>query len=267
MACPLHKAGDDWRCDMAHLEALLARPQTKILLLCSPHNPTGKVWRRDELQQMAELCERHDVRVISDEIHMDMVWGTPPYAVELVATGGWAPLTSGSKSFNIPALTGAYGFISDDASREAYFQQLKARDGSPRRRCWRSPRTWPPIATANPRWIPLRDYLQDNLTYVAERLNRRFRRWAGARRRPPTASIDLRPLAVDDRALQQALIERGGDHAGLYLRRGRPRVPALNVGCPRSKLEAGMDKLIAGLRLVLGEHSARASLRPPLDYP
>lgn len=60
---------------MAHLEALLARPQTKILLLCSPHNPTGKVWRRDELQQMAELCERHDVRVISDEIHMDMVWG------------------------------------------------------------------------------------------------------------------------------------------------------------------------------------------------
>lgn len=82
LACPLHKAGDDWRCDMAHLEALLARPQTKILLLCSPHNPTGKVWRRDELQQMAELCERHDVRVISDEIHMDMVWGTPPYAVE-----------------------------------------------------------------------------------------------------------------------------------------------------------------------------------------
>lgn len=82
LACPLQKAGDDWRCDMAHLEALLARPQTKILLLCSPHNPTGKVWRRDELQQMAELCERHDVRVISDEIHMDMVWGTPPYAVE-----------------------------------------------------------------------------------------------------------------------------------------------------------------------------------------
>ena len=46
-----------------------------------------------------------------------------------MATGGWALLTSGSKSFNIPALTGAYGFISDDASREAYFQQLKARDG------------------------------------------------------------------------------------------------------------------------------------------
>ncbi len=39
LACPLQKAGDDWRCDMAHLEALLARPQTKILLLCSPHNP------------------------------------------------------------------------------------------------------------------------------------------------------------------------------------------------------------------------------------
>ncbi len=82
LACPLHKAGDDWCCDMAHLRPLLARPQTKIPLLCSPHNPTGKVWRRDELQQMAELCERHDVRVISDGSTWTWSGGTPPYAVE-----------------------------------------------------------------------------------------------------------------------------------------------------------------------------------------
>ncbi|VTP67438.1 aspartate aminotransferase [Leclercia adecarboxylata] len=54
---------------------MLAQPQNKILLLCSPHNPTGKVWTRDELTTMADLCARHGVAVISDEIHMDMVWG------------------------------------------------------------------------------------------------------------------------------------------------------------------------------------------------
>ena len=106
-------------------------------------------------------------------------------------------------------------------------------------------------------WLDaLRDYLQDNLTYVAERLEQAFPALGW---RPPQATylawIDLRPLAVDDRALQQVLIEREkvaimpgftyGEEGRGFLR--------LNVGCPRSKLEAGMDKLIAGLRLVLDE--------------
>lgn len=55
------------------------RAESKILLLCSPHNPTGKVWMREELEAMAERCQRHGVRVISDEIHMDMVWGEQPH--------------------------------------------------------------------------------------------------------------------------------------------------------------------------------------------
>lgn len=62
---------------MAALENALSRPESKILLLCSPQNPTGKVWTHDELETMAELCQRHGVKVISDEIHMDMVWDHP----------------------------------------------------------------------------------------------------------------------------------------------------------------------------------------------
>jgi histidinol-phosphate/aromatic aminotransferase/cobyric acid decarboxylase-like protein len=58
---------------MAQLERTLAEPRNTLLLLCSPHNPTGKVWRREELETMALLCEKHGVKVISDEIHMDMV--------------------------------------------------------------------------------------------------------------------------------------------------------------------------------------------------
>ncbi len=64
---------------MGKLEAVLAKPECKIMLLCSPQNPTGKVWTCDELEIMADLCERHGVRVISDEIHMDMVWGEQPH--------------------------------------------------------------------------------------------------------------------------------------------------------------------------------------------
>lgn len=98
MPVALEKQPDGWFCDMGKLEAVLAKPECKILLLCSPQNPTGKVWTCDELEIMADLCERHGVRVISDEIHMDMVWGEQPHIPRSnVARGDWALLTSGSK--------------------------------------------------------------------------------------------------------------------------------------------------------------------------
>ena len=59
--------------DLARLERLLADPTLKLLILCNPHNPPGRAWTRDELARVAELCERHDVLVIADEIHGDLV--------------------------------------------------------------------------------------------------------------------------------------------------------------------------------------------------
>ncbi len=65
-----------------------------------------------------------------NQIHMDMVWGEQPHIPwSNVARGDWALLTSGSKSFNIPALTGAYGIIENSSSRDAYLSALKGRDG------------------------------------------------------------------------------------------------------------------------------------------
>lgn len=115
---------------------------------------TGKVWTRDELETMSALCERHGVRVISDEIHMDMVWGNQPHIPwSNVARGDWALLSSGSKSFNIPALTGAYGIIENSESRERYLTALKVVTASPRQRCSRSRRILPRISTARRGWM------------------------------------------------------------------------------------------------------------------
>lgn len=251
----LSKTADGWQCDMDRLEALLAEPQNKILLLCSPQNPTGKVWTRAELNHMAQLCARHDVAVISDEIHMDMVWrGHQHIPWQAVAQGRWALLTSGSKSFNIPALTGAYGLIGDETSRMAYLDALKGRDGLS------SPSVLALVAhiaayqQGEPWLDALRQYLEENLRYVACALNDAFPQlhW-----QPPQASylawIDLRPLNIDDKALQQVLIEEqkvaimpgytyGNEGVGFV---------RLNAGCPRSKLEQGVDRLIAGIQTLL----------------
>ncbi|MEX9252331.1 MalY/PatB family protein [Pseudenterobacter timonensis] len=248
---PMEKNDDGWFSDMSKLEAALARPENKVLLLCSPQNPTGKVWTREELQTMADLCSRHNVAVISDEIHMDMTWGDHRHIPWCeVAKGRWALLTSGSKSFNIPALTGAYGLIGDDASRAAYLQALKGRDGLS------SPSVLALVAhiaayQQGEAWLDaLRHYLEANLRYVAEQLNAAFPElnW-----QPPEATylawIDLRPLKINDEALQRELIERQkvaimpgttyGDEGKGFVR--------LNAGCPRSKLEQGVQRLIAAI--------------------
>lgn len=251
----MQKHAGGWQGDMAALDAALAKPENKILLLCSPQNPTGKVWTRDELTLMAKLCERYDVAVISDEIHMDMVWGNHRHTPwNVVARSKWALVTSGSKSFNIPALTGAYGLIGDENSRNRYLSALKGRDGLS------SPSVLALTAhiaayQQGEFWLDaLRGYLEENLRYIARELNSAFPKlnW-----QPPEATylawIDLRPLGIDDKVLQQVLIEQQkvaimpgytyGNEGNGFVR--------LNAGCPRSKLEQGVQRLIAGINILL----------------
>jgi len=251
----MEKQASGWQCDRAKLEAALAQPENTILLLCSPQNPTGKVWSRDELQAIAELCERYHVAVISDEIHMDMVWGQHRHTPwNEVARSKWALLTSASKSFNIPALTGAYGLIGDDESRNAYLSALKGRDGLSSPSVLALTAHIAAYQQGEPWLDALRDYLESNLRYVAEQLNSAFPKlnW-----QPQEATylawIDLRPLNIDDNALQNVLIEQQKVAimpGSTYGTEGNGFV-RLNAGCPRSKLEQGVQRLIAGINTLL----------------
>ncbi|WP_320720367.1 MalY/PatB family protein [Enterobacter sp. 296B2] len=251
----MEKQAAGWQGNMAALEAALAKSENKILLLCSPQNPTGKVWTREELTHMAELCARYDVAVISDEIHMDMVWGAHRHTPwNAVARGKWALLTSGSKSFNIPALTGAYGLIGDEESRDGYLSALKGRDGLSSPSVLALTAHIAAYQQGEPWLDALRRYLEENLLYVAQEVNSAFPKlnW-----QPPEATylawIDLRPLNIDDRALQKVLIEQQkvaimpgytyGNEGNGFVR--------LNAGCPRSKLEQGVQRLIAGINTLL----------------
>ncbi len=252
LALPLQRYQDAWQCDMVMLDALLARPCCKVMLLCSPHNPTGKVWREEELRQMAALCARHGVKVISDEIHMDMVLGALAHTPwSQVAESDWALFTSASKSFNIPALTGAWGIIPDPHDRQAWFQALKQQDGLSSPAVMALAATVAAYRDGAPWLDALREYLRGNLQHVAQRLHAAF---PGLNWQPPAATylawIDLNPLGIDEQALQQRLIHQykvammPGSTYGVasrgYLR--------LNAGCPRSKLDDGLDRLIAALK-------------------
>lgn len=240
---------DDW----TGLERELSRTENSVLLLCSPHNPTGHVWSEAELVRIGKLCAREHVAVISDEIHSDLTH--PPsrhlvfarIAAQLADPPRWAMVTSASKSFNIPALTGSYGLIADDTSRQDYLGALSG-DGLS------SPAVLALVATiaayreGGPWLDALRNYLWDNLILVQQRLGDAFPQLGW---RPPEAGylawIDVSALGIDDDALQADLIgtERLAIMPGTtYGSNGRLR---LNVGCPRSKVERGLDGLIRAL--------------------
>ncbi|MFI7101990.1 MalY/PatB family protein [Streptomyces sp. NPDC050161] len=246
--CPL---GDD-----AELARLLALPDSSVLLLCSPHNPTGHVWTQAELTRMAGLCARHGVAVISDEIHSDLAGdGHPHLPWARFGSGRWAQVTSASKAFNIPALTGSYALVGSDADRDAYLHRLKDADGLS------SPAVLSVVAhiaayRQGAPWLDaLRGYLDGTLRGIADRLNGAFPELAWE---PPQAGylawIDLRPLGVDGAALQRELIER----QGVAIMPGETYGPAgegyvrLNAGCPRTKAEAGTDALVRALTKLRG---------------
>ncbi len=157
--------------------------------------------------------------------------------------------TSGSKSFNIPAFTGAYGFIPEENERDSYLQALKGRDGLFSFRAGAG-RPYRRLPRRGSRLDALRDYLQANMRMSPTRSTTPSRALLAAAGGHLPAWIDLRPLNVDDRALQQALIAEQkvaimpgytyGPEGNGFLR--------LNVGCPREKLERGVEGLIAALR-------------------
>ncbi|MYL25047.1 putative C-S lyase [Halomonas alkaliantarctica] len=115
---------EGWQLDLDALEAAIT-PNTRLLLWCQPHNPTGRVWREAELTGLARLVERHDLYVVSDELHCDLLLDEGAQHRPLTAAFPelsartitlWAP----SKTFNLAGLTTACAVIPDPVLRERF---------------------------------------------------------------------------------------------------------------------------------------------------
>ena len=122
--CPLQRRGLDYRLDFEALEAAAREPETKMLLLCSPHNPVGRVWTPEELGQLATICARHGILVVSDEIHLDLVRPDLRHTVyarvsEEAAAHAIIALAP-SKSFNIAGCYMSAVLIPNDELRRRY---------------------------------------------------------------------------------------------------------------------------------------------------
>ncbi len=101
---PLIPQGDSYRMDFEDLERRLSDPQVSLFILCNPHNPAGRVWRMDELTMLGAICKKHGVRVVSDEIHCELVMPGNEYIPYALVDKTCISMTSPSKAFNIAGL-------------------------------------------------------------------------------------------------------------------------------------------------------------------
>lgn len=123
----LKKENGKYAMDLEGLETILSKEKPKLLILCNPHNPVGRVWTLDELKELSFLCSKYGTIILSDEIHADIVYEPFKFTTMLkVNLDNVIVLNSAGKSFNVPGLTNGYGFIPNERIRKLYNEALEA---------------------------------------------------------------------------------------------------------------------------------------------
>jgi cystathionine beta-lyase len=127
---PLINTGSSYEIDFNDLERKARDPKNKILLFCSPHNPVGRVWRKEELEKVGDICLRNNVLIISDEIHFDLIMPGHDHTVFASISEELADnmivCTAPSKTFNLAGMQTSNIIIPNKKIRDAYFKQVES---------------------------------------------------------------------------------------------------------------------------------------------
>ena len=241
--------GEPWRLDNEALEAAIT-PQTRLLLWCHPHNPTGRVWTLRELEQLAAVVERHDLWVVSDELHCDLLLDEgarhrplaalfPELAKRTITL--WAP----SKTFNLAGLTSACAVIPDPTLRHRFAEATKGflPDGNvlglvAAEAAYREGEPW-------------RQALLDVLRRHRTALEARVATWPGVSLSAPESTylawLDMRDAGLGETPAQ-TLLEKAGVALSEGAAFGCPGFVRLNFGTTASQLEAALSRMDALLK-------------------
>lgn len=220
-----------------------------VFLLCSPHNPTGKVFTQEEIARIVAICQKHHLYLISDEIHSDIILFENTHYPLMNWYNTYkrlAMVQSASKTFNLPGLGGSYALIPDLQQRERFLSQIKERDFV------HSPSIPGMLATMTA-YNECQEYTTELKRYIEE--NMQIMHHFLAENLPdvgftlPQATylawLDFRRLPYSTETIQSALVQIGkvgimrgdvyGENGHGFLR--------MNLGCPKTKLIEGLQRL------------------------
>ena len=236
-----------WTVDWADFEEKLK--QADLFLLCSPHNPLGHVWTEEELRRMMELCLKHHVLVVSDEIHSDLIFHgkkhiptatlSPEIAANVI-TG-----ISGTKTFNLAGLQ-ASTVVFPNAHKKEVFDKFWMNMDIHRNNAFSSV-AMEAALNEGEEWLgELLEYISGNLDYIKEYFDTRI---PLIRANIPDATylvwLDCRKLNMTDQELKAFMIRKAGLglNPGSDFTRALSGFMRLNAACPRATLEKALGQL------------------------
>ncbi len=245
---PAELADGRWELPLPGMEAAVT-PDTRVLLFCHPHNPLGRVWRRDEVEAVLDFCRRHDLVLVSDEIHCDLILDDLAHvpAATLAGPGDAGrivTLSSPSKTFNLPGLNYAFAIVPDEELRRRFVRPGKGLLPFPG--CFAVAAAEAAYREGGEWHAALLDYLRGNRdaleAFVAVELPRVTMTHVEA---TYLAWLDVRELGIEDPA---AACRSAGVALSAGAAFGDPAYLRLNFGCPRATLQEALRRLTAVLR-------------------
>ncbi len=246
--------GNSYSMDFEDLERKLSDPQTTLMLLCNPQNPAGRIWGCETLEKVGELCWKHHVRVISDEIHCDLAFPGQEY-IPFASVSDKCRMNSvtclaPTKAFNIAGLQTAAVSVPDPVLRHKVNRGLNTDEVA-------EPNAYAVQAavaafTEGAPWLDeLREYLYGNRQYVQTFLKKELPQVKLVESQATYLLwLDCEKIAKDTEPLADFLRKETGLYvtAGGCYGSGSQKFLRVNIACPRGTLEDGMNRLKTGLQ-------------------
>lgn len=246
----LINTGTRYEIDFEDFERKASDPGTKMLILCSPHNPTGRVWTQEELKRIGNICIENHVLIVSDEIHFDLVMPGYHHTVFASLSQEFADntitCTAPSKTFNLAGLQTSNIIISNPRLRERYLEEIQTAAGSVRcnilgyeacRIAYEECEDWleQVIALVDLNRQIVRDYLKEYLPCVKMMdMEGTYLAW-----------IDFNPLGLSYQELERIMrqdAELFFDEGYIFGEAGKG-FERWNLACPTDYVRAGLERM------------------------
>ena len=243
---PLQYKNGRYVMDLLDLEEKAKDPRTKIMILCSPHNPVGRAWTEEELSSVGKICEKHGVIIISDDIHCDLVYkGYKHIPLASICDGCKEKIItciSPSKTFNLAGLKTAFLIIPNPKIREEFKNLFLPKQ----------PEIFGSIGAeiaynTGDLWVDaMLDYVEDNQKFVVNRLQQEIPSIKCVKGEGTYLTwLDCRGLGMDNESLEKFML----DDVGLWVNQGYSfglggeGFVRMNIGCRRALIEEALIRL------------------------
>lgn len=235
--------------DLEDFEKKIVQEKVKLFILCSPHNPVGRVWTEEELQRIGEICLKYDVKIVSDEIHSDFVYPGIVHHVLMTVDERFQDIcivcTAPSKTFNLAGLQVSNVWIPNPELRRIFEQKISAVGYSEVNML--GLHACQAAYEGGREWLEqLKEYLKGNLDFVRNYLKENIPQ---IKLIEPEGTylvwLDCRELGLSEKELEQFIAQKAKLWLddGIIFGKAGEGFERVNIACPRATLKEALERL------------------------